>query len=148
MITADETTNLAPFQFMIASATSFALDLADSQYYYISDGKTTVRRGLGDNFISESAEPFIVIPTLRTSFGERVVLTLTAAPDSIFFRDASTGSFGDFSFSNDVVSEAIVLRSSFQPLPGKENPFHVLYRKDLATSVYGWIDLGATCSSI
>ncbi len=130
VIGAGETTNLTPFQLTIDSATSFTLDLADSQYYYISEGRTTVRRGLGDNLISESGA-YGVIPTLRTSFGERVVLTLTAAPDMVFFRDAGAdaGSFGDFSFMNDMVSDAIVLRSSYQPLPGKQNPFHILCRK-------------------
>ncbi len=125
VIGAGETTNLTPFQLTIDSATSFTLDLADSQYYYISEGRTTVRRGLGDNFISESAA-FGVIPTLRTSFGERVVLTLTASPDMVFFRDASDGAFGDHSFTGDMVSDAIVLRSSYQPLPGKKNPFSII----------------------
>ena len=81
VINAGKMTNLTPFQFTIDSATSFTLDLTDSQYYYMSDERTTVRRGLGDNFISESGA-LGVVPTLRTSFGERVVLTLTAAPSS------------------------------------------------------------------
>ena len=134
VISADETTNLTPFQVTIDSATSFTLDLADLQYYYMSDERTTVRRGLGDNFISESGA-LGVVPTLRTSFGERVVLTLTSSPEFIFFRSAGTGSFGDFSFSNYMVLDAIVLQSSYQPLPGKEITSIIINVKKIITDI-------------
>ena len=98
---------------------SFTLDLADSQYYYFATGsRQFVQNGLGGNQLGISIA-FNILPTLKTSFGKRAVLTSDAFNNFLIIREASTDTFsqGD----NDLmasISDARMFRSSYQPLPG------------------------------
>ena len=95
---------------------SFTLDLSDSQYYYLAtDSRQLVQNGLGGNQLGISLS-FNIVPTLKTSFGNRTVFTFE---NFLPVREASTVTFshGD----NDLmatISDARMFRSSYQPLPG------------------------------
>ena len=119
--TAVPNTDLSTYGRVIFSGnqiSSFTLDLADSQYYYVAtDDKKIIQNGLGGNQLGISIA-FALVPTLKTSFGKRAVF---AFKNFLPVREASTDTFsqGD----NDLmatISDARMFRSSYQPLPGDD----------------------------
>ena len=120
--TAVPSTDLSTYGRVIFSGdliSSFTLDLADSQYYYLAnDGSRLVQNGLGGNQLGISTM-FGALPILKTSFGKRAVFTSDTFKTFLPVREASTVTFsqGD----NDLmaaISDARMFRSSYQPLPG------------------------------
>ena len=96
---------------------SFTLDLADSQYYYLATGsRELVQNGLGGNQLGISIAFGMILPTLKTSFGKRAVFAFN---NFLVIREASTNTFsqGDHDL-NAAISDARMFRSSYQPLPG------------------------------
>ena len=100
---------------------SFTLDLADSQYYYLAtDSSRFVQNGLGGNQLGISA-PFDTLPTLKTSFGKRVVFTSDTFKTFLPVRKAAPNDMGFSQGDNNLnaaISDARMFRSSYQPLPG------------------------------
>ena len=73
---ADSSTDLTvvPRVVLATNASSFALDLADSEYFYVNSNQA-FRRTLGNNEPATDTDTFMAIPTLRTSFSGVSILS-------------------------------------------------------------------------
>ena len=111
VINADSSTDLTavPHVVLATNAFAFALDLADSEYFYVNSNQA-FRHTLGNNEPAELIDTFTTVPTLRTSFSGVSILSFD---NFLIFRadGQAVTSLG----SNTI--NINMLRSSYQPVP-------------------------------
>ncbi len=119
VIEATTDTDFTSLYTVIASGmelTSFTLDLADSQFFYLrTDLGFMLRKDLSNNTLNEPSNPVGISLTLKTSFSTNVV---TISESFIVIRDENFISGPQLNLG-DPIHDARFFRSSYQPLPGE-----------------------------
>ncbi len=119
VIEATTDTDFTSLYTVIASGTeltSFTLDLADSQFFYLhTDSGFMIQKDLSNNTLNDPTNPVADVLTLKTSFSTNVV---TISGSFIVIRDQNFIS-GPQPDLGDPIHDARFFRSSYQPLPGE-----------------------------